>query len=350
MPFSRPTLSTLLERARGDIDARMPGADSRLRRSALDVLARTHAGATHGLYGYLDSIALNGLPDTATGDYLLRWASILGVTPKPATAATGAVTASGVNGSIIPIATVLQRTDAVEYVTTAEAIIAGGVATLAVEASLPGADGQATSGTKMTFVSPVAGVSAEVTVTAAGLVGGTDAEAEEALRGRVLDRLRQPAHGGNARDYVRWAREVPGVTRAWVYPLMNGLGTVGLTFVMDGREDLIPEAGDVAAVAAWIADLRPVTAAVDVFAPTPVPLNLTIDLIPDSDDIRVAVEQELKDLLARDATPGGTLLISRIREAVSIAAGEADHVLTAPTANVAHDAGELAVMGTITWS
>ena len=94
---------------------------------------------------------------------------------------------------------------------------------------------------------------------------------------------------------------------------------------------------------------RPVTAAVDVFAPTPVALNLSITLLPDTAAIRASVEAELKDLLARDAVPGGTLLISRIREAISIAAGEADHVLTSPTANIDHDAGELAVLGTITW-
>ena len=129
MAFTRPTLPTLLERARGDIDARMPGADSRLRRSALDVLARTHAGGVHGLYGYLDSIALNALPDTATDTWLLRWAAILGVTPKAATAAEGVVIASGVSGSVIPSGTELQRADGVEYVTTAEATIIDASAT-----------------------------------------------------------------------------------------------------------------------------------------------------------------------------------------------------------------------------
>ena len=348
MPFTRPTLSTLLERARGDIDARMPGADSRLRRSALDVLARTHAGATHGLYGYLDSIALNSLPDTAT-DTLGRWAAILGVTPKAATAATGTVTATGVNGSVIPTGTELQRADGIEYVTTAEAVIAGGVAVVSIEAVAAGTSGLALTGSKVSLISPIAGVAVEMTVTAPGLVGGADAESEDALRERVLDRLRRPPHGGNAQDYVRWAKEVPGVTRAWVYPLMNGLGTVGLTFVLGGREDLIPGAGDVTGMEAWIEARRPVTAAVDVFAPTPVALNLSITLLPDTAAIRASVEAELKDLLARDAVPGGTLLISRIREAISIAAGEADHVLTSPTANIDHDAGELAVLGTITW-
>lgn len=349
MPFQRPTLSQLLDRSNEDFDGRLPGADSRLRRSVLDVLARVHAGGMNGLYGYLDDIALQALPDTATGDVLRRWATTFGVEPKPAEPAVGVASLTGVNGSTVLAGAVLQRLDGVEYVTTADATIAGGVATVAIEAVVPGDAGLAATGVGLTFASPVAGIASAAVVAAPGLAGGADAETEEALRGRLLDRLRQPPHGGAAADYVRWAREVPGVTRAWCYPLLNGLGTVGVTFVMDGREDIIPEAGDVTAVDAWIAPRRPVTADVDVFAPDPVELDLTIELTPDTAETRAAVEAELKDLLARDAEPGGDILISRIREAVSIAAGESDNIITVPSADVSHATGELAVLGTITW-
>jgi uncharacterized phage protein gp47/JayE len=54
-------------------------------------------------------------------------------------------------------------------------------------------------------------------------------------------------------------------------------------------------------------------------------------------------------MLLRDAEPGGTILISHIREAISIAAGEVDHVLSAPAANVTHASGQLATFGAITW-
>lgn len=350
MPFQRPNLTALVARADEDFDARLPGADSRLRRSVLSVLSRVHAGAVHGLYGMLADNALQGLPDTATGEVLLRWAATFGVEPKAAEPATGPVALTGSDDAVVPAGTLLQRLDGVEYVTTAEAVIAEGAATVEVEAVTAGEGGQAVEGTILTFASPVAGVAAGAVVAAGGLVGGADAEDPEALRARLLERLRVPPHGGAASDYVRWAKEVPGVTRAWVYPLLNGLGTVGLTFVMDGREDIVPEAGDVAAVEAWIAPRRPVTADVDVFAPTPVDLDLTIALTPDTAAGRLAVVAELKDMLARDAEPGGTILISRIREAVSIAAGESDNTITSPSADVTHDPGELAVLGDITWS
>ena len=58
-----------------------------------------------------------------------------------------------------------------------------------------------------------------------GIAGGADEQSDLLLLQRVLARLRQPPHGGADFDYIRWALEVPGVTRAWVYPLELGAGT-----------------------------------------------------------------------------------------------------------------------------
>ncbi len=62
-----------------------------------------------------------------------------------------------------------------------------------------------------------------------------------------------------------------------------------------------------------------------------------------------AVAASLADLIRRQAEPGGTLLISHIREAISTAAGEHDHELISPAADVTHATGHIAVMGRITW-
>lgn len=351
MTFVRPSLKDLVDRGAADVEARLPGADSRLRHSALGVLTRVHAGGMHGLYGYIDHLASQILPDRAESEYLQRWAGVYGVARKASAAAAGVAEAQGVNGSVIPTGTELQRGDGVGYVTTSTATIAGGVASLTVEATSPGSAGLAAAGVKLAFVSPIAGVAAEALVGGGGLVAGADEETDDQLRGRLLARIRQPPQGGSQSDYERWALETPGVTRAWVYPGWMGAGTVGVTFVMDGREDPIPLEADVEVVAAKIAPLRPVTAEVVAFAPTPVPLDLEIDgLDPDIAGVRAAVEQEVRDLLFREAQPGGVILISHLREAISIAAGEYDHVLVSPLANVTHDPGELAVLGEITWS
>lgn len=351
MPFQRPTLEELIERAAADIATRLPGADARLRRSNLNVLTRVHSGAVHGLYGYLDFVARQVMPDTAEREFLARWASVWGIARKSASYAEGNVTFTGTNGSIIPEGTLLQRGDGAEYTTDAETTIAAGTATVAATASVAGAAGNADAGVMLSLVSPITGVNTAATVAAGGIAGGADEESDESLLARLLARIQEPPHGGAAFDYVQWALDVPGVTRAWVYPQELGVGTVTVRFVRDDDPSIIPDAAEVQAVQDYIDERRPVTADVTVVAPIAVPLDFEISgLLPDSQAVRDAIAAELADLLRREAEPGGTILISHIREAISIAAGEHDHVLVSPTADVTHATGEIAVMGSITWS
>ena len=137
-----------------------------------------------------------------------------------------------------------------------------------------------------------------------------------------------------------------------MYPLNTGPGTVGLAFVRDNdTPSIIPDAGEVTQVQEYIDERRPITVEFTAFAPATQAVNFTIDLLSeDTTEIRDAVIAELNDLFFREAAPGGTLLISHIREAISIAAGETDHILNAPVANIVAPAGTLLVVGTFTWS
>ena len=350
MPFARPTLTELIARAEADIEAGLPGTDARLRRSNLNVLARMHAGALHSLYGYLDWLAEQVFVDTAESVLLDRHAGIWGVLRVPAAFAAGPVTVTGSVGALVPAATVVQRSDGAEFTVTADTVLAGAATDVPVAALVAGAAGNANAGTKMTFVQPVAGVNGSAVVGAAGLTQGADAESDDALRARVLMRIQQPPMGGSASDYVAWALQVPGVTRAWVYPLENGPGTVRVRFVRDNDASMIPDTTEVAAVQAYINERRPVTANVTVSAPVAVPLAMSITLTPNTLAVRNAVQAELADVIRREGQPGGTLLLSHLREAISVAAGETNHVLTAPTTDVGHSAGQIPVLGTITWA
>jgi uncharacterized phage protein gp47/JayE len=349
MPFSRPTLTQIDDRIKADIVANLPGADSLLRRSILWVLATMHAGASHGLYGYSDWIARQILPDTAEAEILARHAAIWGVERTPAEIASGTATATGNDGASIPSGTVLSRLDGVEYVTTAAATIAAGTATLALDASVAGLNGDMASGTALEFVSPLSGV--DTAAIAGTVTGGEDTEDDDALRARLLDRIRQPPHGGADFDYVKWAKEVDGVTRAWVSAQELGIGTVTIRFMRDDDDTTAtPDSAEVQAVQDYIDAARPVTAAVTVVAPVAVALDMTIQLTPNSAAVQAAVEAEITDLIRREAIPGGTILISHLREAVSIAAGETDHAITSPAADVTHTTGQIAMPGTITWA
>jgi uncharacterized phage protein gp47/JayE len=243
------------------------------------------------------------------------------------------------------------RSDGVAYATDAAATIASGTASVAITAEVAGTAGNVDAGAQLALGTAIVGILGTATVAAGGLAGGAAAEADAELRTRLRARLSAPPQGGAAADYVAWALAVPGVTRAWVYPLNRGVGTVDLAFVMDGRPDIIPLSGDVAAVQAAIDLVRPVTADCVVFAPTSSALNVTITgLSPDTTPVRQAIAAELAAQIARDAEPGGTIRRSRLIEAASRAAGEAYHTMTVPAADVTHAAGVIAIPGTVTFA
>ncbi len=349
MPYNRPPITDLITRTRNDVVSRLPDPDV-LRRSNADVYARALAGAAHGLYGYIDWLSNQLIYDTADGDMLERWASIWGVSRKPATTATGQVTFTGNNGATIPAGSELMAFDGVTYETDVNAIIASGIAIVNVTALEAGIAGNRTAGQLVSLQSVVAGVTSSVT--AGELTGGANIESDDALRSRLLSRIKRQPQGGARHDYESWALSVPGVTRAWVYPQELGAGTVSVRFMMDDTYPTgIPLSGDIAAVEAAIEPMRPVTANVFVSAPVAVPLNFTITgLNPSNATVKAAIEAELKDLIFREASPGGTIYLSHIREAISTSAGEVDHALTVPSANVVLNAGLISTMGTITWA
>lgn len=351
MPFSRPTIAELYEQAAADIEARIPGADARTRRAVLTELAKVWAGGLHGEYGYIDWVARQRLVSTADAEELDRHGAVWGVTRIAATFATGSVTFTGENGAVVPLAASLRRADGQEYATTASGTITSGSAAVAVSAVLAGKAGNAAAAVPVSLVSPVAGVNSAGSVASGGLTGGTDEETDEDYRVRILARIQDPPHGGSASDYVAWAKEVAGVTDVWVFPLESGAATVAIRFMMYGTYgNGIPQPADVSRVQDYINERRPVTAIPIVAAPTALPVNFTIALTPNTAEVRAAVQAELQDLLQREAKPGGTIFLSRIREAVSSAVGETNNSVTAPSADVVQTATQIATLGTITWA
>lgn len=351
MAFVLPTLVELREQAAADIETYLPGGDARTRRTVSGVLSYALAGAAQGLHANIQARERNFLPDDrADAEGVERWAALLGYWYLDATAAGGSLIVTGSSGSTLVEGTRLQYSDGTEYITTADLTLAGAVGSVDVEAQALGVTGNLPAGAKLTLLSPVSGINSTLTVEAAGLTGGADQERLDALRGRVLARLRQPPMGGSAKDYETWALEGhAAVTRAWVSPLEQGANTVVVRVVCDNEVELIPTTPVLNAVAAYIEKRKPVTAELFVVAPVAVPLNFEIQITPDSAALRDRVTSALQDLLRREAEPEGTILRTHIGEAISTAVGETDHVLAVPAANVTHAAGQIAVFGSIAW-
>lgn len=348
MAFVRPTLTEISDRVRADFVSRLALSGAVLRRSMVYVLSAVIAGAAHMLHGHLEYLAAQLFADTAEGQFLARLASLFGLTRTVAAFATGPIQFTGVNGTVVPIGSVLVRADGATYETDAEVTIAAGVAAATVTAVVAAEDGNTDAAVELTLESPIAGIDSAVPVQTGGLTGGADEESDEGLRTRLVARMQDPPNGGSSADYVAWQKEVAGVTRAWVYPAELGVGTVVTRFVRDGETPIIPSAGEVATVQAYLDTKRPVTAVVTVLAPVAVPLDFTIALTPDTSATRAAAEAELTALLA-DGIPGATTLLSQINVAVGAAEGVTDFAVTVPAADVVHATGELATLGVITW-
>lgn len=349
MPFSRPSLPALINQVRADMLQRL-GLDEPLRRADAEVFSRVLAAGVHGLYGHLEFLSRQVMPDTAESEYLDRHAATwLPEGRKPASAATGSVTFTVLPGAVIPAGTQLQSLDGVAYATTADATGTAPTYTAPVQAVAPAEASNRPTGQALSLVSPVAGV--QPTATAGALSGGSDVESDDALRDRLLARIRRPPQGGTNDDYIGWTLEVAGVTRAWCTQLAPGSAEVIVRFVRDADvSGLIPDSGEIATVQAYLDARRPVTAQVTVLAPVAAPINFTVDdLLPDTPSVRAAIEAELAALITREAVPGGTIYISHIRAAISAAAGENDYTLITPTANVVASSGHIHTMGAVTW-
>lgn len=351
MPFVRPTRGELVDRTSADIATRL-GIGPFLRRSVLGAIATAHAGSAHTMHGHLAWAARQISLETADDEQLDRRAATWGIFRKPAKFATGTATFSGGVGSVVPNRLRLRRSDGRDFETNGAATIGPlGTVSAEVRCRTAGVVGNSPTDTELAIVATQAGVASPAIVEAPGLEGGTDSESDDDLRARLVARIRTPPKAGHESDYVRWALEVPGITRAWAFKNWWGPGSVGISVASDddptgpiATEDKVEE------VRVYLEQLRPVTADLVVFTPAALPVDLTVRISPDTEAVRAAVEQSLADLLRREGSPGARLYLSHLREAVSTSAGEIDSEVFEPAADIVPGVGQLPTLGAVVFA
>lgn len=360
MAFARPSLATLRTQMRDRVTSEMANAgfkvDATIPRTLLRILADTFAGALHILYGAVASLSRQILPDIADTDYLERHAAIYAITRQPAVPWAGDIIFTGVNTTAIPEGTTVTSATGAVYTTTAAGVIAMGTATVAAVAEVAGADGNLTNGAALTLGEAISGIDSEVEADVT-TVTGTDTETDNELRDRVLARIQDTPQGGSADDYERWAREVSGVFRSLAVPLARGAGTVDVYFLHDlGTGYGIPTSPQVTEVQTYIDALRPVTADVDVLAPsTTTQAYVFASLSPDDADTKTAIEAEL-DAMYRtkalrslaDGTPE-PVYVSDHWQAIAATPGVVSFDLTTPSATLTPTAGQVYIRGAMTY-
>ena len=370
MPYTIPTLRQLQSQAQQDIaSADLPGVDGLLRRSVLLVLSYVMAGFAYLHFGYQAWIARMSVPWTARDEFAAGWGALKGVTRKPATAASGVATFTGTAGVVAPAGTVLRRSDGATYTSTAEATVdSGGSIAIPATADDLGAAGNAEVGVVIALGNSITGINATGAVSTR-FAGGADIEDPEDFRDRYLEVYADPPQGGSEADYVKWAREVSGVTRAWAKGNAAGVGTVVVWFMMDdtnagtegypvGTDGVAADeprataaTGDQLAVADYISTVRPATALVYAAAPVAQPIAFTItDLSPATAAIKAGIAEALADLFRRQGDPtGATVYPNEWNAAIESVEGIRTFTVSSPVAPVTLATGRLPALGTLTW-
>lgn len=346
MPGVRPSLRTIIDRAVSDVETRLDATAVRWRRSVEAILARMVAGISHGLHGYLEWLERMLIWDTATGEYLERWASIFGVERIPGVRATGQVGVTGTIGTLIPAGTQWVRDDGWIYETIADVTTSASPQGVAIRSVDVGADGNVAFGVELTIGAPIAGLASTAPIYGSPITDGVDLEGYPALLARFLAHLRQPPSGGGPGDYVRWARSVPGVTRAWEAPATPKLGWVTVWAVRDGEVPITPSASEIDAIEAAISEVAPINMAgkIVVAAPVLLPLTVELSIVPDTTALRDAVGEALEAMVIERASPSATastFKLAWIYAAIASVRGLSYPVITTPGGDVAVAAGEL---------
>lgn len=374
MPFTRPTLSDLRSRIAADITSGVPTADGLLRFSNLQILGKALAGLDHLNYGYLDWIAKQGVPYTASGEFLEAWAALKKVYRKTSTAAAGSVTFPGVAGTVLDAGTEVVRGDSATFTVQATATAGSdGTVVVSVLADTPGEAGNTPVGSLMTLGSSIAGIQSGGAVTAV-ITGGADQELDDALFSRMLAAYQSTPNGGSTNDYVTWAKAVAGVTRAWCAPNGFGAGTVVVYVMLDeanaayqgfpqgtngvSASDNRATAGNLAEgdqlmVANSIFAEQPVTAMVYACSPieSPVPFTIT-GLTGASTATRADIADAIAEVFIEQGAPlsdGSAVDLSDINSKISAIAGTKGFVITSPVANLVNTLGHLPTVGVIAY-
>ena len=322
-------------------------------REGTDLSARMYALAAqvYALYVQADWVTRQAFPQTAEGEYLDYHAQLRSLERKPALPAQGTVrfTAGEAAQSdrAIPEGTVCMTAGLVRFATTQAAVLPAGELTVdvPVQALEPGTAGNVSAQTVVSMAVAPMGIASCTNPQA--FAGGADGEGDEELRARILDTFRRLPNGANAAFYEQGALSFDQVAAAAVIPKPRGLGSVDVivsTLAGTPGEELLEQLQD------YFEQRREIAVDVQVKAPTPVTVNVAVQVKAkggwDKTQVLDQVEETLESwfdgkLLGQD------VLLARLGSLIYGCDGVENYAVSAPAADLAVDAGQLPVLGTL---
>lgn len=301
-------------------------------------------------YQSLDAIVPIAYVDETSGEYIDKRCAEYGITRKAGTKATVSLSASGTDGTVIPAGKVFISTDGFQFLTDVSAMIANGSATIAATAANIGAAFNVSAGTITGQIKNLTGITAVTNPSAAS--GGSNAETDAALVGRLYSFLQNPATSGNVAHYQQWALAVDGVGAAKVTPTWNGAGTVKILIVGNDKEPV--DNTIVSNCAANIEANRPIGATVTVISATGLPVNVSASITIDSSTTKAAVQAAfaaaLEAYLKAISFNKYTLIYNRVANMLMDIDGVTDFsslTVNGGTSNIVIGADEVPTIGTV---
>lgn len=249
-------------------------------------------------------------PMWAYGEWLDYHAHRIHLSRRPGTQAYGTLTISGLVGTTIPEGFVFAvpavgNSPAVEFLTEEEVTIGeSGTVEVGIIAAEIGLAGNVPEGAVAIMAEPMTGITAVTNLER--ITGGTVEEDDDSLRERILEaeRAGEASFVGCDADYIRWAKEVPGVGEAFVIPqwdpdVKNSVKLVVLDANGEPANERILEDvfNYIMSPDDRINRKAPIGAILTVAAPTMVPityaLKATLRAGYDAASVRVAIESDI---------------------------------------------------------
>ncbi len=329
-----PTTQGLRDAIVASLEASLSQTIPLLPKAFCRVLAMVLAGTVIILWRYVGAMMLQlfvsraSFSETTVNGVVIRplveWGRLVGAgDPRPATAAELTVTLPVENqvGSLAAGVQFLHAGSSILYVSTAIVALDASTVSVPVKAASDpdgngglGTVGNRAVGDKLALASPLANVAREATV-ASFDVPGTDAEAAETYRARVIRRFQRRPQGGATADYQGWGEEAQGIVAVYPYSA-DEPGVVNLFVEAETTEDNpdgIPTSDQLDEVEALAnlssvtngkATRRPVTAYVTAMPIVRTGFNIEIDNldVPDPVTTEAAISTAI-DAQLREAEP-----------------------------------------------
>lgn len=173
-----------------------------------------------------------------------------------------------------------------------------------------------------------------------------DGESVDEWRARLVAARRDPPSGGDEADFLRWAKSVKGVGRAWVRPGWQGLGTVGVLFAPAGDYDQVQASALRASVQAKLDAMPPLGVERTAIVPDAFDFSIEIAISPNTDAVQQRVVAAVREHL-RELAPGELVVLSKLDGTIASINELLDHDIYQPAASVAVPPLSLPVLGDV---